>query len=71
MHIYLLIQMIQQFEVDEIHLNVEFITNAVNICTSQDNNRWTGVVWINCGLLRCFYQLFYLSDDTQLLQKIH
>ncbi len=28
---------------------------------SQDVNWWTGVVWILCGLLRCFYQLFGLS----------
>ncbi len=28
---------------------------------SQDVNWWTGVVWINCGLLWCFYQLFGLS----------
>ncbi len=24
-------------------------------------NRWTGVMWITCGLLWCFYQLFVLS----------
>ncbi len=29
--------------------------------TSQDVNWWTGVVWITCGLLWCFYQLFGLS----------
>ncbi len=28
---------------------------------SQDINWWTGVVWITCGLLWCFYQLFGLS----------
>ncbi len=28
---------------------------------SQDVNWWTGVVWISCGLLWCFYQLFGLS----------
>ncbi len=26
--------------------------------SSQDVNWWTGVVWITCGLLWCFYQLF-------------
>ncbi len=29
--------------------------------TSQDINWWTGVVWITCVLLWCFYQLFGLS----------
>ncbi len=29
--------------------------------TSQDINWWTGVVWITCRLLWCFYQLFGLS----------
>ncbi len=29
--------------------------------TSQDTNWWTGVVWITCRLLWCFYQLFVLS----------
>ncbi len=28
---------------------------------SQDINWWTGVMWITCGLLWCFYQLFGLS----------
>ncbi len=32
-----------------------FLTNI-----SQDINWWTGVVWITCGLLWCFYQLFGL-----------
>ncbi len=31
------------------------------ILSSQDVNWWTGVVWITCGLLWCFYQLFGLS----------
>ncbi len=29
--------------------------------SSPDVNWWTGVVWITCGLLWCFYQLFELS----------
>ncbi len=29
--------------------------------SSPDVNWWTGVVWIICGLLWCFYQLFGLS----------
>ncbi len=32
-----------------------FLTNR------QDVNWWTEVVWITCGLLWCFYQLFGLS----------
>ncbi len=31
------------------------------LLSSQDVNWWTGVVWITCGLLWCFYQLFGLS----------
>ncbi len=27
----------------------------------QDINRWTEVIWIICGLLWCFYELFGLS----------
>ncbi len=37
-----------------------FLTNTY-ILSSQDVNWWTGVVWITCGLLWCFYQLFGLS----------
>ncbi len=37
-----------------------FVTNT-HIFASQDVNSWTGVVWINCGLLWCFYQLFGLT----------
>ncbi len=32
-----------------------------HLLSSQDINWWTGVVWINCGLLWFFYQLFGLS----------
>ncbi len=31
------------------------------LLSSQDVNWWTGVVWITCGLLWCFFQLFGLS----------
>ncbi len=34
-----------------------FFTN-MQLFTSQDINWWTGVWWITCGLLWCFYQLF-------------
>ncbi len=37
-----------------------FLTN-MQLFASQDVNWWTGVVWITCGLLWCFYQLFGLS----------
>ncbi len=36
-----------------------FLTNT-QLFTSPDVNWWTGVVWITCGLLWCFYQLFGL-----------
>ncbi len=36
------------------------ITNTL-IFASQDITWWTGVVWITCGLLWCFYLLFGLS----------
>ncbi len=35
--------------------------NLFQLLSSQDVNWWTGVVWITCGLLWCFYQLFGLS----------
>ncbi len=38
-----------------------FITN-MQIFASQDVNWWTGVVWITCKLLWCFYQLLGLSS---------
>ncbi len=31
------------------------------LLSSQGVTWWTGVVWITCGLLWCFYQLFGLS----------
>ncbi len=37
-----------------------FLKN-MQLFTSQGINWWTGVVWITCRLLRCFYQLFGLS----------
>ncbi len=37
-----------------------FLSNN-HLFSSQDVNWWTGVVWITCGLLWCFYQLFGLS----------
>ncbi len=37
-----------------------FLTN-MQLFTAQNFNWWTGVVWITCGLLWCFYQLFGLS----------
>ncbi len=37
-----------------------FLTN-MHLFTSQDVNWWINVMWITCGLLWCFYQLFELS----------
>ncbi len=37
-----------------------FLTNT-ELLTQQNINWCTGVVWITCGLLWCFYQLFGLS----------
>ncbi len=39
---------------------MDLFTNT-QLLASQDINWWTGVVWITCGLLWCFYQLFGLS----------
>ncbi len=39
-------------------LNDEFVSRLIDL---WDINWWTGVVWITCGLLWCFYQLFGLS----------
>ncbi len=46
-----------------------FLINT-QLFASQDINWWTGVVWVACGLLWCFYQLFD-SDGTHSLQSIH
>ncbi len=46
-----------------------FLTNT-QLFTSQDVNWWTGVVWITCGLLWCFYQLVGLCLDI-LTAPIH
>ncbi len=45
----------QRFEVKN------FLMDLFKLLSSQDVNWWTGVVWITCGLLWCFYQLFGLS----------
>ncbi len=50
----------QWFEVKNILMMNLLLTNT-QILASQDVNWWTGVVWITCGLLWCFYQLFGLS----------
>ncbi len=50
----------RRFKVKNILMMNLFLTN-VHLLTSQDINWWTGVVWITCGLLWCFYQLFGLS----------
>ncbi len=55
----------QRFEVKDVLMDL-FLTN-MHLFTSQDVNWWTGVVWITCVLLWCFYQLF----GTHSLQRIH
>ncbi len=40
---------------------MDLFTTNTQLFTSQDVNWWSGVVWITCGLLWCFYQLFGLS----------
>ncbi len=46
----------QRFEVKNI-----LMLDLFQLLSSPDVNWWTGVVWITCGLLWCFYQLFGLS----------
>ncbi len=43
------------------HLNDGFVSYKHTALDIQDINWWTGVMWITCGLLWCFYQLFGLS----------
>ncbi len=50
----------QYFEVKNVLMMDLFLTNT-HLSISQGNTWWTGVVWITCGLLWCFYQLFELS----------
>ncbi len=45
-----------QFEIKNI-----FMMDLFHLLSSPDVNWWTGVVWITCGLLWCFYQMFGLS----------
>ncbi len=40
---------------------MDLLHTNTQLFTSQDINWWTGVVWITCRLLWCFYQLFGLS----------
>ncbi len=44
-----------EFEVENV------LMDLFQLLSSPDVNWWTGVVWITCGLLWCFYQLFGLS----------
>ncbi len=50
-----------------------FLSNTSQLFTSQDNTRWTGVAWITCGLLWCFFISCVDShtDGTHSPQKIH
>ncbi len=40
---------------------MNLILTNMQLVASQDGNWWTGVMWITCGLLLFFYQLFGLS----------
>ncbi len=61
----------QRFEVKLVLMIDLFLTN-MQLLTSQDDNWWTGVVWITCGLLWCFIScLDSHSDGTHSLQRIH
>ncbi len=40
---------------------MDLFLTTTQLFTSHDVNWWTGVVWVTCGLLWCFYQLFGLS----------
>ncbi len=44
-----------------IHCRASIAETLMQRHISPDVNWWTGVVWITCGLLWCFYQLFGLS----------
>ena len=50
----------QQLKVKNV-LIMDLLLTITHLFTSHDINWWTGVVWITCGLLWCFYQLFGLS----------
>ncbi len=49
------------FEIKNILIMDLFPQTSKQLFTSQDIVWWTGVVWITCGLLWWFYQLFGLS----------
>ncbi len=42
-------------------LTMDLFLSNTQLFTSQDVNLCTGAVWITCGLLWCFYQLFGIS----------
>ncbi len=44
-----------------LYLTEAMLLTITKLLASQDVNWWTGVVWITCGLLWYFYQLFGLS----------
>ncbi len=50
----------QRLEVKNVVMMDLFLTNT-QLFTAHNINWWTGVVWITCGLLWCFYQLFGFS----------
>ncbi len=49
------------FKLQNLRLMMDLFITNMHFFASQDICWWTGVVWITCGLLWCFYQLFGLS----------
>ncbi len=43
------------------NVSMDYWFTITQLLSSLDINWWTGVVWITCGLLWCFYQMFGLS----------
>ncbi len=51
----------RQNESPKMRVKNVLMMDLFHLLSSPDVNWWTGVVWITCGLLWCFYQLFGLS----------
>ncbi len=60
----------QRFEVKDVLMDLFFLQTCI-FSTSQDVNWWTGIVWITCVLLWCFYQLFWhpFTAEDPLMSK--
>ncbi len=49
--------------------NVDLFLTNMQLFTSQDNNWWTGVVWISCGLLWCLDWRHPFTTEDPLVNK--